>query len=224
MCALDGGPPPPAGCRAEDDFDDGIVDPEWTLVGVGNANQQSVVEEDGVLKLTADGATAFYGADNAGFLYRQVTGDFRMETTIDGAPMITGGIYRKAGLMVRGGLDQWDVRLIAQLVPFWQDRDETHLQFVAREAFGTPGRLPVARDVIGGPRTVRLAVIRVGQTLSVEFSIDGGATWTRPTTGLGGSITIPDLPPTLLVGLDMVSNDISVTSTAHFDDFSICDL
>ncbi|MEO1087284.1 MAG: hypothetical protein AAFY88_23865, partial [Acidobacteriota bacterium] len=127
------------------------------------------------------------------------------------------------GLMVRESLDKWDVRLIAQLVPFWQDTDETHLQFVAREAFGTPGRLPVARDVIGGPRTVRLAVIRIGQTLSVEFSIDGGATWTRPTTGLGGSITIPDLAPTLLVGLDMVSNNISVTSTAHFDDFSICE-
>ncbi|MEM8929850.1 MAG: hypothetical protein AAGE94_01680 [Acidobacteriota bacterium] len=205
-----------------DDFNDGVVDPAWTLVGVGNANQQSVLEDSGVLALTADGATAFYGADNAGFLYQSVTGNFRIEATIDGNTMTTGGQYRKAGLMVRASLDPLDIRLIAQLVPFWENQDEVHLQFVARESFATPGRLPVARDVVGGPRVVRLAVERVGDELSVEYSYDGGATWIRPTTGLGGSITIAALPETLLVGLDMVSNNISVTSTALFDDAEIC--
>ncbi|MEM1178936.1 MAG: hypothetical protein AAGM22_11375 [Acidobacteriota bacterium] len=210
------------GCSVQDNFDDGVVDPAWTFEGVGNANQLSLAEEDGVLKLTADGATAFFGADNAGFLYREFTGDFRMEVTIDGNPMTTGGQYRKAGLMVRESLDKWDIRLIAQLVPFWENTDETHLQFVARESFGTPGRLPVARDVIGVPRVVRLAVERVGQVLAVEYSIDGGDTWIRPTTGLGGSILIDGLSDTILIGMDMVSNNISVTSTAHFDDFLIC--
>ncbi|MEO1087361.1 MAG: hypothetical protein AAFY88_24250, partial [Acidobacteriota bacterium] len=132
VCALDDGPPPPAGCQAQDDFNDGVIDPAWTLVGVGNANQQSVVEEDGVLKLTADGATAFYGADNAGFLYRQVTGNFRMETTVDGAPMTTGGIYRKAGLMVRESLagDELQVGLVRVLPEGHQLGDQAHVPLV----------------------------------------------------------------------------------------------
>ncbi|MEM1179212.1 MAG: hypothetical protein AAGM22_12760 [Acidobacteriota bacterium] len=211
-------------CVVVDDHDDGVVDPAWILTGVGNANQQSVSESGGVLALTADGATAFFGADNAGFLYREVDGDFRLESTVDGSTMTTGGLYRKAGLMVRTGLDPWDIRLIAQLAPFWENRDETHLQFVARDAFGAPGRLPVSRDVVGVPRVVRLAIERRGDVLSVQYSTDGGATWIRPTTGLGGSITIANLPQTLLMGLDMVSNNISVTSTALFDDTSICTL
>ncbi|MEO1086842.1 MAG: hypothetical protein AAFY88_21620, partial [Acidobacteriota bacterium] len=210
------------GCSVQDSFDDGVIDPAWTFVGIGNANQLALAEEDGVMKLTADGATAFFGADNAGFLYREFTGDFRMEVTIDGNPMTTGGQYRKAGLMMRASLDKWDIRLIAQLVPFWENTDEVHLQFVARESFGTPGRLPVARDVIGGPRVVRLAIERVGQVVAVEYSIDDGVTWIRPTTGLGGAIVLDQLPETVLIGMDMVSNNISVTSTAHFDDFLIC--
>ncbi|MCG8458968.1 MAG: DUF1349 domain-containing protein, partial [Holophagales bacterium] len=219
-----GGSPVPGPSCQVDDFEDDLLDPAWTLVGLGNANQESAAESGGVLSLTADGATAFYGADNAGFLYRQMGGDFRLEATVDGSTMTTGGRYRKAGLMVRAGLDSWDERLLALLVPYWDDRDETHLQFVARDAFGQPGSLPVAEDVVGVPRTVRLAVERRGQELAVEYSLDGGATWIRPTTGLGGSIAIPTLPPELYVGLAMVSNDISVTSTALFDDASICPL
>ncbi|MEO1365892.1 MAG: hypothetical protein AAFX50_01860, partial [Acidobacteriota bacterium] len=209
-------------CFIQDDFDDGLLDPAWTLVGIGNANQESVVEEDGVLKLTADGATAFFGSDNAGFLYRDVAGDFRMEVTIDGNPMTVGGMFRKAGLMVRASLDKDDIRLIHQLAPFWQNQDSTRLQFVARTDFGLPGNTQVASELVGVPRVVRLAIERVGQELGVEYSLDNGATWIRPTTGLGGSVTIPNLPPSLLVGLDMVSNDISVAATAHFDDFLIC--
>ena len=213
--------PEPPPCR-DDNFNDDALDPAWSLVGVGNANVHSAVELDGELRLTANGSTAFYAADNAGFFYRQITGDFRMETTIDGHPMTNGGKFRKAGLMVRQSLDTWDIRLLAFLVPYWQDGDETHLQFAARRVYGAPGYHPVAHDVVGVPRVVRLAIVREGQTLSVEYSTDDGSTWIRPTTGLGGSVTIDDLAPTLLVGLGMVSNNVSETSTAHFDEFSLC--
>jgi len=205
-----------------DDFGDAAIDPAWTLAAVGDVNQHSAAEGGGVLELTADGSTAFYGSDNAGFLYREMTGDFRAEVTIDGSTMTSGGAIRKAGLMVRQSLDTWDVRLIAELAPFWQNSSETHLQFVARTEYGGRGSWPVAQDVVGVPQTVRLAVLRTGNTLAVEYSTDGSATWIRPTSGLGGSITIPDLAPKLLVGLDMVSNNVSVTSTARFDDASIC--
>lgn len=200
-------------------FDDGLVDPAWTLVGVGNANQISVDETGGVLELTADGSTAFSAADNAGFLYREVTGDFRMEVTLDGTDMTTGGALRKAGLMVRTDLDPWAPRVLHVLVPYWNGGNQTHLQSVIRENHGGDGRIPLNRDTIGVPRVLRLALQRVGDTLSVEHSTDGGATWIQPTSGLGGETTVSDLPETLLVGLTVVSNDISVTSTAAFDDF-----
>ena len=213
--------PTPTVCQT-DDFNDGTVDPAWTLTGVGNANYHVATEVDGELQLTANGSTAFYGADNAGFLYREVTGDFRVETTIDGNPMTHGGKFRKAGLMVRQSLDPWNVRLLALLVPYWYNTDETHLQFAARQIYGAPGYHPVAKDVVGVPRVVRLAVVREGQTLSVEYSLDGGFSWIRPRSGLGGSVTLDGLAPTLLVGLGMVSNNVSELTTAHFDDVSIC--
>ncbi|MEM8930721.1 MAG: hypothetical protein AAGE94_06070, partial [Acidobacteriota bacterium] len=212
---------PASGQVVFDDFGDATLDPGWTLAGLGNANQQLATEADGVLSLEADGATAFYGADNAGFLYRRFAGNFRMEVDIDGEEMTTGGPYRKAGLMVRASLDPWSERLLALLVPYWQNGFDTHLQFVAREAYGEPGRLPVARDVVGVSRQLRLAIERIGQVFSVEYSLDDGRTWIRPTTGLGGTIEIASMPDELLVGLAMVSNDISVTSTAQFDDFSL---
>ncbi|MEM8934283.1 MAG: hypothetical protein AAGE94_24030, partial [Acidobacteriota bacterium] len=45
------------------------------------------------------------------------------------------------------------------------------------------------------------------------------ATWIQATSGLGGQVAMPALPSTVTVGLAVVSNDISTTSTAVFDDF-----
>ena len=202
-----------------DDFEDGNFD-GWILDGIGHANQFSAavvdVGGDNVLALTSDGATAYIQRDNAGFLYRSVSGDFRLESDVDTSTMTTGKNFRKAGLMVRASLDDLDLRLLAMHLPV-----QGRLQFVARETFGGLGNIKVATEVPGIPSTVRLAIERTGQTLSVAYSLDGGATWITPTTGLGGSIEILDLPETLLIGLAVVSNNISVTSTAQFDDVTI---
>ncbi|MEM9554783.1 MAG: hypothetical protein AAGC60_11025 [Acidobacteriota bacterium] len=210
------------GCAATTyDFEDGTIDPAWTLVGVGHTNQESVeIVDDGgnlELALTSDGASAYYGVDNAGFLYQELTGDFRIETTLDSTTMTTGKEWRKAGLMARASLDHFDIRLLAMLAPV-QER----LQFVAREVYGGVGNVKVATEVLGAPSAVCLAIERSGQVLTVEYSLDDGTTWIQPPTGLGGSIEILALPPTLYVGLAMVSNNVSVTSTALFDDVSIC--
>ncbi|MCG8461772.1 MAG: hypothetical protein MI919_36280, partial [Holophagales bacterium] len=98
---------------------------------------------------------------------------------------------------------------------------ESHLQFVARPSQGALGNLAVATDVVGVPRLVRLAIERAGDVFTVEYSEDDGLTWNRPSGGLGGSATL-EMPETLLLGLDMVSNDISITSTSEFDDFELC--
>ena len=202
-----------------DEFEDGQLDPNWTLVGIGNAVLQSVDESGGTLQLTGDGTTTFLAADNAVFCYREAIGNFRMEVTLDGTNMLTGGNFRKAGLMVRTSLDPWAQRVINFLVPYWQGGPDTHLQTVVREVYGGPGSVSLAQDTIGVPRVLRLAVQRLGDTLSVEYSTDGGATWIQPATGLGGSVTLTGLPDTMQVGLAVVSNDVTETTTATFDDF-----
>lgn len=202
-----------------DDFEDGDFD-GWTLDGIGHANQVSaeVVDDGGnkELALTSDGATAYIQKDNAGFLYRSLTGDFRIEADVDTSTMTTGQAFRKAGLMARASLDDEDLRLLAMHLPV-QER----LQFAARDVYAGAGNVKVAFEVGGVDSIVRLAIERSGQNLSVQYSLDGGATWITPTGGLGGSIEIVDLPETLLVGVAVVSNDISVTSTALFDDILI---
>ncbi|MEM8934141.1 MAG: hypothetical protein AAGE94_23310, partial [Acidobacteriota bacterium] len=207
---------------AFEDFENGRFDAAWRLAGVGHANQEMVAVVDDAgnreLALTSDGATAYLGADNAGFLYQELTGDFRIEADLDTWTMTTGKAWRKAGLMVRASLDHFDVRLLAMHAPV-----QGKLQFVAREVYGGPGNVKVALET---PATgaLRLAIERVDQELTVQYSLDGGATWITPSTGLGGSIDLPTLPPTLYVGLAMVSNNISVTSTALFDNVSITQL
>ena len=202
-----------------EDFEDGSIDSAWTLTGVGHANQESVaVVDDGgnmELALTSDGATAYLGADNAGFLYQELTGDFRIETDLDTSTMTTGKSWRKAGLMVRASLDHLDARLLVMQAPV-----QGRLQFVAREVYGGPGNVKVALEHVA-PSQVRIAIERVDDVLSIEYSLDGGQTWTTPSTGLGGSIEMPVLPETLYVGLATVSNNISVTSTALFDNVAI---
>ena len=202
-----------------EDFEDGEIDSAWTLTGVGHANQESVaVVDDGgnmELALTSDGATAYLGADNAGFLYQELTGDFRIETDLDTSTMTTGKAWRKAGLMVRASLDHLDARLLVMHAPV-----QGRLQFVAREVYGGPGNVKVAHER-EAPSQVRIAIERVGQVLSIEYSLNDGLTWITPTTGLGSSIEMPVLPGTVYVGLATVSNNISVTSTALFDNVAI---
>ncbi|MEM1181480.1 MAG: hypothetical protein AAGM22_24260 [Acidobacteriota bacterium] len=204
-----------------DDFEDGDFD-SWWLDGIGHANQfeAEVIDAGGdrALALTSDGATAYIQRDNGGFLYRELTGDFLIETDIDTSTMTTGKDFRKAGFFMRASLDHLDLRLLAMHLP-----EKERLQFVARETYGGPGNVKVALEVPGVPSspTMRLRMERVGQTLTVSYSLDGGTTWTTPSTGLGGSIEMPTLPETVLVGLAVVSNNISVTSTALFDNVLI---
>ncbi|MEO1087580.1 MAG: hypothetical protein AAFY88_25370 [Acidobacteriota bacterium] len=204
-----------------DDFEDGDFE-GWWLDGIGHANQFSaaVVDNSGdqVLALTSDGATAYIQRDNGGFLYRELTGDFRIEADVDTSTMTTGKAFRKAGLFLRASLDDFDLRVLATHLP-----EKERLQFVARDTYAGPGNIKLGLEVPGVPSssTLRLALERTGQTVSVAYSQDGGVTWITPSTGLGGSVELVDLPQTVLAGLTVISNNISVTSTALFDDVLI---
>ncbi|MEM9597651.1 MAG: PKD domain-containing protein [Acidobacteriota bacterium] len=209
---------PLQGCIA-DDFDDGLLDSAWGFAFVGDADQGGAVESNGTLKLSGDGTSAYAGPDHGVVLYRSVLGSFRVEIDVLGYPETGGGAYRKGGVHVRGGLGPDAPRILAMAVP---DLDGVPaLQFRARAVDGGVGDLAVASNVLGIAPPVRLAIERSGGVYSVQYSVDGGATWSTPAGGFGGSIAL-DLGAEPLVALHAVSYDADVPVTVELDAFSMC--
>ena len=207
------------GCE-DDNFDDNTLDAAWSLASMGDADQVSVSETGGALQLTGDGTTAYADGDHGALLYRRINGDFRAELDVIGFPVDTGGAYRKAGLMVRAGLDPYDARIMVQYVPDFAGNGPA-LQFRARTVDGGPGDVALGSNIFGIGLPVRLAIEKVGDSYSVEYSTDAGTTWQRPAGGTGGSIDV-DLGAIQWVGANVVSYDASIPLTAELDNVSIC--
>ena len=210
-----------------DSFDDGTLADFWFEHAFGDADQVSVAESGGTLQVSGDGSSLYAGPDHGAFVFNHFTGNFRVEVDVDGMDMTAGGPYRKAGLMVRTGFADDDPRYIAQLVPYWENGTaaaDSVLQFRYRATKGGQSDVAWGSNIEGAPRQVRLAIQRVGDTLSTEYSYDGGATWLSPSGGALGSTTNPNLPDTLLVGMNVVSYDAAIPATAEFDNFDVCRL
>ncbi len=208
-----------------DDFDNDTLASFWFQTTFGDADQMSVVEQGGALSISGDGSSLYAGSDHGVFVFNHFQGDFRVEVDVDGAGMTTGGPYRKAGLMVRTGFGYSEPRYIAQLVPYWDHGTgaaDSVLQFRYRQTEGGQSDIAWGSNVSGAPRQVRLAIQRSGNTLSAEYSFDGGVTWNQPAGGAQGSTTVSTLPDTLLVGMNVVSYDALTPSTAVFDNFEVC--
>ena len=208
-----------------DNFDNDDLASFWFQTTFGDADQLSVVEQSGALSITGNGSSLYAGSDHGVFVFNHFQGDFRVEVDVDGAGMTTGGPYRKAGLMVRTGFGYSDPRYIAQLIPYWEDGTDpadSVLQFRYRQTAGGQSDIAWGSNVSGAPRQVRLAIQRSGNTLSTEYSYDGGVTWNQPAGGSQGSTTASSLPDTLLVGMNVVSYDPLTPSTAVFDNFEVC--
>ncbi|MEM1206858.1 MAG: SdrD B-like domain-containing protein [Acidobacteriota bacterium] len=215
--AMPGGPL--VGC-VDDDFEDGIVDPAWMSAFLGDADQGSVTEAGGQLLIEGDGTSAYVGADSGVFVYRSIEGDFRAEVDVEGFSAGTSGLYEKGGFMLRSSLDPNATRIIVQLVADFGNGGPV-LQFRARTSDGGPGDVAIASNINSGGAPVRFAVVRSGNAWSVEYSTDGGATWSVPAGGLGGSINL-DLGAAPLVGMNVVSYAANETFTLQVDDFEAC--
>ena len=72
----------------DDDFNDGALQADWRSTYLGNADQGTVDESNGTLKLSGDGTTLFGASDNGHYLYRHVNGDFRAEVDVVGSRWI----------------------------------------------------------------------------------------------------------------------------------------
>ncbi len=206
----------------DDDFNDGVLQADWRSTYLGNADQGTVDESNGSLKLSGDGTTLFGASDNGHYLYRHVNGDFRAEVDVVDFPVDQGGAYRKAGLMVRDGFGSAAPRVMVQFVPHWAGGSSTALQFGYRGTAGASDAL-LATNVNNLQLPVRIAIERQGNLFTVEYSTDGGTTWIQPTGQAGGSISL-SMSPILSVGLDAVSYDAELELTAELDDWSLCPL
>lgn len=225
--ALDFGYGPSGASCTSDAFDQPTVDGRpgaaWILSPLGNADQIDADVSAGTLKLTGDGTSAYAGADHAAFLHQSVEGDFRLEVDVLDFPVDAGGTYRKAGLMVRAGLDEWAPRIMVQVVSDFAGRGPA-LQFRARTVDGGPGDIALGSNLFGIALPVRLAVEQADGVYSVYFSTDGGSTWRQPAGGSGGSLAM-DLGARPLAGLNVVSYAADTTLTAEFDNFvAHCDV
>ena len=208
---------PPAVVCAVDGFDG--LDPMWQLAELGDADQGAAAVVDGRLHLTGDGTSLFHGDDNAAFFHQELTGDFRVELGVEDFPLDQGGPVRKGCLMVRGDLGPRAPRVMVCFIPHLPDPPTTALQFDVRHLDGSAEEL--ATIVLHVPLPVDLAIVRQGDVFHVEHSRDGGATWTRATGQLGGSVVLPLAGP-VLVGAAVASYDPVVVTTAAFDDFRVC--
>ena len=215
---------PPAQICEADTFDDGVLDSVWQWVEIGDADQGAVAEDivtEGVgnLLITSDGSSLFHGTDNGTLVYRHENGDFRAQVRVAAIPVDEGGPVRKGCLTVRSGSGDADPRVMVCYIPHLPNTTTQALQFDVRHGDGTAEEM--ADFVINAVLPVEMAIVRQGDLLTVEYSLDGGLTWVQPDGLLGGEVTL-DLGPSPLLGMIVASYDGEVTMTMAFDDFEIC--
>ena len=213
-------PGPLSGCIADDFV--GSLDPAWSLASLGDADQSEADTVGDTLHLTGDGSSLYAGTDHGAFLYRTVTSDFVAEIDVEGFPVDDGGAYHKGGLMVRTGLGSTDPRIMVQYIPRWNNGSQSALQFRYRATAGGAGDGALGSNLFTVPLPARLRISRNADIFRVAYSTDGGATWNTPSGGSGGSVQL-SWDDTLLVGANVVSYHPTVTTTAAFDDFRVCE-
>jgi hypothetical protein len=107
-----------------------------------------------------------------------------------------------------------------QYQPSWPDARGS-LQFRYRASAGGSGGATLGSNVVGVTLPVRVAIEKNGDSYTVEFSQNGGATWSRPMGGTHGQVAI-GMGDALLVGMSTTSYDANALLTASYDNYELC--
>jgi len=209
---------PPLDCPT-DGFEDPVLDPEWTATDLGDASFGSAEIVDGRLQISGDGSS-LYEQDNGFFLHQDLSGDFRVEVDVTGFPVDQGDEFRKAGLLVRAGLEPGAPRVMATYIADHPEPYDTALQFNFRDFQGGPAQV-LADTIFDVPLPVRLAIERRGERFTVYYSTDGGDSWIRPNGGAGGAVNVAMEEP-VNAGVAVASYATGIQLTAELDDFAAC--
>jgi len=220
---IDGQIPGPIEACFTDNFDDGDLDALWSTGFLGNANTGAATEAGGTLSVAGNGIQLF-DQDHGFMVYRTINNEsVRVEVDITGSEGGGASIYEKTGLMITSSLDATAPRVTVQYQPSWPNANGS-LQFRYRPSAGTSGGQTWASNALNVPLPVRVAIEKLGDVYTVQYSINGGTTWIVPGGGAHAQVTIP-MGDILLVGMSATSYASSATTlTGNYDNFSLCNL
>jgi WD40 repeat protein len=164
----------------------------------------------GAVTLRGSGGGIMGTADGCSFLHRAIAGDFRITVQMATPPSTTGG-RPQAGLMVRESLAPG-----ARQAILFATTNELHFHSRVRLNGNAAGKVAVDRARFRLPMLLRLT--RRGQTITAEYSGDGG----RSFHPAGDPVTFPEpLPRSLYAGPAVSARDVDTMSEATFSGLRI---
>ena len=212
------GTPPPDSMVCDDVLFDTLPS-DYTAGALGNAAQVAAASVNGRLHLSGTGSELYHGQDNAGFFWREVSGDFRLQIDIESLPVQSAAGNRKIGLMLRDSTHAQSARVMIEYMPGFPNGPA--LQFDVRTQQGAaPVEMASSQVNVQLPATV--ALVRRANRVTVLYSADGGANWLQPLGGIKQGSSELVMTDPLLVGANVTSYDQSNPITGAFDDLRLC--
>jgi regulation of enolase protein 1 (concanavalin A-like superfamily) len=152
------------------------------------------------MDIYASGEDIYLTNDQFRFLWKKITGNCEISATIDSLAFTH--MYAKAGVMIRGELADDSVLAMLNVIP------SGNLQFICRyhkaEKTKTDGHS--GYDFPG----INIKLVRKGQTIE-SYHCKGNEPWEKFMT-----VTLPDLPQTVYVGICCLSHDNTQLGKAVF--------
>jgi regulation of enolase protein 1 (concanavalin A-like superfamily) len=178
----------------------------WKLaaVGMGTPEPDVMHTADGSWELYAAGWDINHGDDGFGFLFSEVNGDFDLQVSLE--EFEASARWAKAGLMARESLQPGSPMFL------WNIFQNEKPSMMTRK---NTGRDPIEKSFIARVAPVWLRMTRKGETFSIFHSPDGSE-WVK-----ADSVTLPDKPTTLQVGLAVCSNDGHLPARLKFSSLSL---
>lgn len=192
-------PPPPPKPITSSPAIDKFRDFTATDVSAAMPGGQKVYSNSKI-DLYACGEDIYLTNDQFRFLWKKLTGDCEISATIDSLTFTH--MYAKAGIMIRGDLADDSVLAMLNVIP------SGNLQFICRyqkaEKTRTDGNMGYDFP------DINIKLVRKGQTIE-SYHCKGNEKWEKFMT-----VTLPDLPQTVYVGLCCLSHDNTQLAKAVF--------
>jgi len=200
-------PPPPAKPITSAPCNDTLTG--WTATDIATAIPGGQkVYSDKKMDVYGCGADIYLSNDQCRFIWKKFTGDCEISATVDYFTFTH--MFAKAGVMIRGDLTDDSVFAILGTRPAGE------LEFICRhhkgETVKTDGHL--GHDFPG----INIKLIRKGQTIE-SWHCKGKEPWEKFMT-----VTLPELPQTVYVGIFCLSHDNSQLAKAAFDNISVTEI
>jgi hypothetical protein len=192
----------------DDDFEDAATLECWTQLGAASV---TATIENGQMVLEAAAMTQWVDDQEAALLYKEITGNFLLETSVqvhDGSEGATMPSWRLGGLLARDPDDGGGENHVGWFMGSG-DTDQSHTFLYQNTVDGTSEDGNLGSP--SGSIPWQLRMCRVGDdVILVRMTGTGWQEW--------NTYARPDLPATLQVGMTAFSNNASVDLVVEFDE------